>query len=140
MTMSSGFGKTNFHISLEPRSLCCLEWGNWERPDALFVPGYISSFPIGLLHDWKYLEAVPKCDCIDGVDSGVLHKVHGHLRADLASKNLRHKSTSGSHLGEIFCLPFAAGHFFSSSMLDNSVISDIHQELTHFFYLTFAGH
>nr|KAI8727519.1 potassium channel subfamily T member 2-like isoform X7 [Biomphalaria glabrata] len=34
----------------------------------------------------------------------------------LASKNLRHKSTSGSHLGEIFCLPFAAGHFFSSSM------------------------
>ncbi|XP_055881753.1 potassium channel subfamily T member 2-like [Biomphalaria glabrata] len=63
----------------------------------------------------------------------------------LASKNLviykcRHKSTSGSHLGEIFCLPFAAGHFFSSSMLDNSVISDIHQELTHFFYLTFAGH
>ncbi|KAK6993280.1 potassium channel subfamily T member 2, partial [Biomphalaria glabrata] len=57
-----------------------------------------------------------------------------------SSTLLRHKSTSGSHLGEIFCLLFAVGHFFSASMLDNSVISDIHQELTHLFYLTFAGH
>ncbi|XP_055894964.1 potassium channel subfamily T member 2-like isoform X1 [Biomphalaria glabrata] len=216
VTMSSGFGKTNCHIRLEPRSLCCLEWGKdcphcayknatrWQnqlvillaehasggifnfiiplrsasidphalspivlfledQPDALFLDT-LAHFPLvyymtgsiwsvddllvagitqashlvvvkrnpdsnyegeEFLEDSSTIVAVqkivrlfPSVTVLTELSQASNMKFMDISGLTLASKNLRHKSTSGSHLDEIFRLPFAAGHVFSASMLD----------------------